>query len=95
MNKTERFCEKCGADWQGEKIEDPTPFNSPHKFKIYDDMPFPSNYEAFEADVKDGRWNDDPRLETHFSRKIGIYCQNRDRIVSYKCPDCNTNEIRS
>lgn len=31
---------------------------------------------------------------THFRREIGIYSQERDCTVAYRCPDCDHEETR-
>lgn len=27
-------------------------------------------------------------VDEHFSRRMGVYCLDRDRTVAWKCPDC-------
>lgn len=32
--------------------------------------------------------------QTHFSRVIGVYSQERDRTVAWRCPDCGKESER-
>lgn len=86
----DRYCKACGADWLGEAIplKNLSAFNSPYKFEEYKDIPFPHNYETFEKDILDSKLDGRPEMETHFSRRIGIYSRDTDRTVANSCPDC-------
>ena len=89
----DRYCKKCGADWLGEPIpkDDLHCFNSPKNFRgdNWRDYDFVKECDQFEKDIMDGKYDDDPEIDTHFSRRIGIYSMERDRTTFYKCPDCS------
>lgn len=87
----DRYCKKCGADWLGDEIpmDSLYLYNGPSQFKRYDNMDNNQRFEEFEKDMRSGVFDDDPRITTHFSRRIGVYDLERDGTLAFMCPDCN------
>jgi len=86
----DRYCPACKADWLDKPIPkgDLASFNSPLQFKEYADLGYPENYKRLEKDIEDGKLDNDERIQTHFSRRMGIYNVEQDRTVARRCPDC-------
>jgi hypothetical protein len=70
------YCPYCKVSFDGDLV-----INYPRsQGKSYEEiLEYARCYAGFTEHGLDNRW----------SRKISIYCTDRDRTISYRCPDCN------
>lgn len=79
MTDNHGSCPSCGADMNGDMIWQT--FMDKHG----DEAEADRIAEMYGADRKHGRWG----------RAIGIYDRDRDRTVSWMCPDCEHRWART
>lgn len=70
-----RNCPHCNANLDGDLV-----------IETFREM-YKDEEEALKAAKCYAGW--EPHgLQNRWGREIGVYCQDRDRTVAYRCPDC-------
>lgn len=70
------YCPHCNANLDGDLVIDYSLSQGKSKEEA---LKYSRFYDGWNEHGEDNRWD----------RAVGLYCEDRDRTIGYRCPDCN------